>query len=314
MLSPSTQATNEVASREGEKKQEGNFTPVPNEVIEFLMNRKKADLTSREYALMFFLIRELQGWAYEFKPIQLSDFIEGTGIEKQNILPALESLVTKRNLIKKVKLPGYRTPLYGFNKEIFGRILASQEPKKFFSSGKGKVINLMTFKVLNSMPLEVIESMTNKRHLQAVEAAERAAKDISNTCKYNLREISEFLKAQRKQNRERWEGIINGILERYPRDELLLWKTIELVHKTQKDLFGNPIRRSILGLFEGDWAIMRVSMEARLNQMEMERIKKEKREENEKRMAEVKKILPFEEQPFDLEKMNPAFRKFMKQP
>ncbi len=289
--------------------EKGNFTQVPNEVIEYLMNRKKADLTSREYSIMFFLIRELQGWAFEFKPIELADFIEGTGMEKQNLIPSLATLVEDRRLINKRKLPGYRTPLYGFNKEIFGRILATQEPRRFFSAGNGKVINLMTFKVLNSMPLEVINLMTQKKRLAALVAAERASKDISNTCKYNLREISEFLEPQRKQTKNRWIGIINRILEVYPNDEWLLWSAIDLVHRTREDLFGRPIRRSIIGLFEGDWQVMRVAMEAKINQIELEAAKQKKKEENQRAVHATREESPVPDE-VDISKLSPLFQKF----
>lgn len=290
--------------------EKGNFTQVPNEVIEYLMNRKKADLTSREYSIMFFLIRELQGWAYEYKPIEICDFVEGTGMEKQNLIPALAALIEDRKLVNKKKLPGYRTPLYGFNKEIFGRILAAQEPKKFFSSGNGKVINLMTFKVLNSMPLEVINLMTEKRRLAALAAADRASKHIPNTCKYTLREISEFLEPQRKQTKNRWEAIIDRVLTDYPNDEWLLWTAIDLVHKTQKDLFGNPIRRSVIGLFDGDWSVMRVTMEAKLNQIEIEAARQQKKLENERRIAALKEEEPTGPVPLKVEDISPLFRRF----
>lgn len=273
--------------------QKGNFTQVPNEVIEYLMNRKKADLTSREYAIMFFLIRELQGWAYEYKPIEIAEYVEGTGMEKQNLIPALSCLIDERRLVTKVKLPGFRTPLYGFNKEVFGRILASQEPKKFYSAGNGKVINLMTFKVLNSMPLEVINSMTEKKRLAALEAASRASKDTSNTSiKISIKELRDFVDTQRRQTKTRWEAIINSVLTDYPGDEFLLWCAIDLVHKTREDLFGRPIKRSIIGLFEGDWQVMRVAMEAKLNQMEMAAIKAQKKAENEKRLEAARNEKP----------------------
>ena len=284
----------------------GNFSQVPNEMLERAMNRKEFPLTGREYAIVLFLVRELNGWRYEYKPIEISDYVQATGIDKQNLIPALASLIEQWRLVKKVKLPGFRTPLYGFNKETLGRTLAD-EPRRFYE-GKGKVINLMTFKVLNSMPLEVIESMTEKRQIAAVGASERASKHTSNTHKHNLREIEEFLKPQRKQTRNRWEGIINGILEKFPKDEELLWKAIELVSRTGQDLFGRPIRRSIIGLFEGDWVVMRVAMQAKLAQIDELAIKEKKREQNQK-MLEASNQSPIQDT-IKVDELSPQWQRF----
>jgi DNA-binding transcriptional regulator GbsR (MarR family) len=297
--------------------EKGNFTQVPNEVIEILMNRKKADLTSREYSIMFFLIRELQGWAYEYKPIEIAQFVEGTGMEKPHVISALNILVDQRAFVTKMKLPGFRTPLYGFNKEIFGRVLATPEPKRFFSAGNSKVINLMTFKVLNSLPLEVIDQMTEKQRRAALKAAARASASTASPDKYQLEQIHEFVASLKPQSRYRWKGIINRVLTEYPDDEFLLWCAIELVNKTRQDLFGNPIKRSIIGLFEGDWQVMRVAMQAKLTKMEAEAAKLKKKADNERRLQEIREEqvspgLTAIEKDVDISKLDPIFQRFAK--
>lgn len=223
----------------------GNFTQVPNEVIEFFMNRKNFEGTSREYAIIFFLIRELQGWDYQYKPIELSEFVNGTGMAKQNIIPTLKALVEK-GLILKRKLTGFRTPLYGFNSEKIGRVIASQKPKQFCEKN-GKIIDLMSFKVIKSMPLEIIESMTQKRQESARRAASQVAKDPqihSNTLseRKTFDEKKTESETESKIDKKDWSSVRTALVEKYPGEEKKIDAIYRELQTTGKDDLGREIK------------------------------------------------------------------------
>jgi hypothetical protein len=209
--------------------QKGNFTQVPNEVIEFFMNRQIFPGNSREYAIIFFLIRELQGWSYKTKPIELEDYVQGTGLARCHITTALKSLVTKHQVVVKHKLHGFRTPLYGFNEEMIGRIMVNK-PKNYFKF-KGKVVDLEKMRVLKSVPSEVTDLVLKKRQVKAIVAASLDSKDPFKDKEINSPIVlhrstvpfTETYKIKSDLNGQIWDPGMSEV-ERRKRDQLLRHK------------------------------------------------------------------------------------------
>lgn len=120
----------------------GNFTQVPNELLEFLMQHE--DLNGTELKVCIFLIRQLTGWDYEFKPIEIETFLrEIRGSNERSIKEALKTLIAKK-VILKVKVPGYRHNCFAFNKDLIGRVLVG-DAKQLYRD-ENTVVNLQTFK------------------------------------------------------------------------------------------------------------------------------------------------------------------------
>lgn len=178
----------------------GNFSQVPNEMLDFFADR--TNLNGREYRLCFALMRELVGWDYKFKPIELCVFMEKTHLSKSHASEGLKSLVEKE-VIEKRRVPGYRTPCYGFREDQIGRVIVS-EYRHLYVDGK-KVIDLNEFKLLKEgtsssqiRELQVPDIGNQKRRDQATSAA-------SQTSKYPQIPLNTSLRRESEKDSNEWD-------------------------------------------------------------------------------------------------------------
>lgn len=260
-------------------------------ITEFLA-RPTCKITSEEYRLICFLLRELQGYQMRVKVIETSSFVNGTGLFKQHVHASLKSLVQKGVLIK-IKSPGIRSSFWGFNEKKFGNTIVTQD-EKTTQVHQAKVIDLVTFKVTKEVTLKGTGSVLSKSSRTATSAGLQSSKDSIKIFKdISQREILDFLNSQKsKAVKNRWEKRIQEILKHHPEDESLLWFSIELVQKTGKDLLGNPIYSSVIGLFEKtEWELMRTILIAKMNEVQADNEKKQRAEENRRRVQETRRQL-----------------------
>lgn len=212
--------TNQIASIDN---QEGNFSAVPHEMTEFLM---RLDLTSREFKLVFFFIREIQGYQLREKIIKTSKIITSTGLAKQNLNPALKSLITKGVISREpIKSKERGLYLYRFNEQSFGRTCATKEVKQSYFED-GKVIHIAHFRSSNQLlrgnrvnDLKVIDPVTSKTEGSAPSAASQGMKEILNKDKHILREqeaesftlLEEQEKKEAREAKEKIKSIVEAL-------------------------------------------------------------------------------------------------------
>jgi hypothetical protein len=260
---------------------------MPNELLEFLY---RLNLTRTESKICFLFLRELTGWHYKFKPMELSFISNKIGVLDKNIIRALKSLIAK-GVIEVKKVRGYRTHCYGFNEKNIGRILIGKE-QKVFTDDEAKVIDLKTFKVSKTSTsnnqfsnFQSIDYDTEKTPKAAPIKNSAKSKYIGNTLNISLREMKNFLQSRSLNSRARWTALIGNILKDHPEDEAALWLAIDLVYRTQKDFLNRPIRSSVINLFEQcEWPVLKAAM---LGQLEREE-KEKKRKEQERLIADKK--------------------------
>lgn len=90
-------------------------TLVPNKIIEKLIS---IELTPRENRILWFLIKELNGDQIKEKLIKTSEFIEKTGLYRQNLDIAIKSLL-KKQIITRSKEGNQGKYIYKFNTDFF---------------------------------------------------------------------------------------------------------------------------------------------------------------------------------------------------
>jgi phage replication O-like protein O len=307
-----------VQNSQANQERKGNYTQVSNEMLEYLSSSR--DLTATECRVCFYLIRELVGWNYEFKAIEIEAFAIGTRMNDKQVVKALTSLV-KKGVLLKHKVVGYRTPFYGFNPHFMGRLVIG-DPKPTFVDGLN-VIDLKTFKLRKVSMLTL--SKCHPEHLESSNADTEdpskpaptadleAPKYPSNTLKYDLREETiEFLKEVEERKRGRWETVIRKALAEFPNDERAILEAIRTVLFNKEDLYGRPIKKSALGLFEStDWGTMRVALKARWDQAEVDRMKAEHLDENQRRLRATRQEgLEKLDSVVDIDSLKPEFRSY----
>ncbi len=92
---------------------ENGYTKIANEILEAL---SKYRIPGEQMQCLFFIIRKTYGWGKKEDEIPLSDFVEGTGINKQAVSRALKSLKDK-NVITVIKKDNRINTTYGINKK-----------------------------------------------------------------------------------------------------------------------------------------------------------------------------------------------------
>lgn len=86
----------------------------------------RMDLTSREHRVIWFLIDEIQGSQMKQRAIKTSQFMAATGIPKQKVIPAINSLLEK-GVIKRTETKEAGWYLYEFSERNFGRVHATKD-------------------------------------------------------------------------------------------------------------------------------------------------------------------------------------------
>jgi phage replication O-like protein O len=91
----------------------GDFARVHNAILEAL---GRARLTGSEFRCVLYLLRKTYGWGKKEDKISLSQWAEGTGMCRPNIVGILREL-ERKNVIYRSS-DGSQIPIYGFNKYI----------------------------------------------------------------------------------------------------------------------------------------------------------------------------------------------------
>lgn len=105
---------------------ETGFSGVPHEMIEKLM---RLQLTGHETRLIWFFIRQCQGYQMAERLITIEDIVFATEIRRERVHEALRSLLTKK-IIK--RRSGYRPGeyVYQWNNKFFGRTHATKTVRR----------------------------------------------------------------------------------------------------------------------------------------------------------------------------------------
>lgn len=106
-------------------KSEGNFAGVPHEMTEILM---RLQLSGHETRLLWFFIRQLQGYQMEEKLIHLEDMVFDTGLRPERVCNSLKSLLD-RKIIKRRAGSRKGEYAYRWNEKFFGRTHATKTIK-----------------------------------------------------------------------------------------------------------------------------------------------------------------------------------------
>lgn len=101
---------------------EDGFTPVANPIMEALA---RTQLSGYEWRVLLFLLRKTYGWSKRSDVISLSQFVDGTGLDRRHVARTIKSLVRKRIVaVDSAKLGTSKMSTYTFNKH-FGEWVAS---------------------------------------------------------------------------------------------------------------------------------------------------------------------------------------------
>jgi|SRR6185312_4838360 len=204
----------------------GNFSQVPNEMLESFA---RLNLSPTEYKICFFLMRELVGWDYPSKPIEIHNFMMGTNSCERAVKKALTTLVGAKVLLKS-KIPKYRTPCYGFNPEILGRLTVS-EPRKYFVDGEN-VIDLQSFKlskVHKSADLKCTDIHSQDAQVCTQKRQDRATRAAEQDPKYPQTPLNTHTGKDLKIDKKDWVQVRAHLLTKFPKDEKRLDGTFKQI-------------------------------------------------------------------------------------
>lgn len=90
----------------------GNFARIHNEILERLA---RTDLNGSELRCLLLLLRKTYGYQKKQDEISYSQFADGTGLDRRNVLRSLEKLVNRR-IITRQENGNNRPQTWGFNK------------------------------------------------------------------------------------------------------------------------------------------------------------------------------------------------------
>lgn len=109
--------------------EDGNFSAVPHEMTEYLM---QSDLTAREFRIVLFLIRAILGYQLARKIIKTEDIVHYTKIHRPHVNGAIKSLIEKK-IIGRRELRGYKGEFeYWFCDDFLGRIHATKKVSEHY--------------------------------------------------------------------------------------------------------------------------------------------------------------------------------------
>lgn len=290
-----------------------------NEILDFLISKKKIQLSGLQVMIILKLVREIYGWGLTEKSLSQKSIAEGISVPLKRVNPAINELAFSK-IIKMEKVKGKKHYVYSFNEELFGRKSLTDEPKGLNLNalyipedipkmGNEADIPKMGNEHIPNLRIVHIPFLGIRKTRKLVKLKRNScSKDIS---KDNLKDISlgkfsEFLKTQVPSIRRRWEKVIPDILKANPSDDLLLLIAIEMVHRTKKDFMGQRIHRSIVGLFEKmEWSLVRDTVLINYR-------KEKEREEMKKTVEEVKKreVIEKSEQKVDIDNISPLYKHY----
>lgn len=164
----------------------GNFAGVPEEMTNVLM---RSDLTSREFRVVFFLIHEVIGKQLVRKLIKTEEFIKGTGMPKDHLIPAIRSLVEK-GIIKRQSTSFRGCYFYEFHEVNFGRVIATKE---IFEDKKG-------LKLIQGGKVSELDTSKNERVSELDTSNDPKVSELDTSSRSNLQtdSLREIHKSQRQ--------------------------------------------------------------------------------------------------------------------
>ncbi len=266
---------------------EGDFVMIVREILRALYDREKGHFTAEEKSIILFLADWTIGQHAYARGATIQDFMNGTHIPERTVFAILKNLIEEGVLIKE-KQKGIRSFFFALNVEFFGRVYPGPIENVYYLEKfeNGAKVHTSAPSNCESMHTKHAAVSTFKTRKSAARA-NSASPNISTNISINIsqRELLDFVTSRSVNSKKRWIKVINNIVDRNPEDQSCLWLAIEICQTTQKDFMGNPIRSSILSLFESsDWEVIR--------SLVLEKSKKEKeRRENEKLIEETRKQL-----------------------
>lgn len=96
----------------GVQVENGNFARIHNEISERLA---RTDLSGSEFRCLWFLLRKTYGFQKKNDDISYSQFADGTGLDRRNVMRSLDKLVSRRIICRKDN-GNNRPQNWGFNK------------------------------------------------------------------------------------------------------------------------------------------------------------------------------------------------------
>lgn len=144
---------------------ENGHTRLANELVEALA---RTPLTSHESQVLWFLIRKTYGWSRKTDWIVLSQFSDGTGLERRDAHRAICRLHSRRMIIREKASP--RRIRYGLQKD-FDLWLSAFRPTPTSASGP----------TTSSAPEPTNETMSSASGPTTLSASERPTKEKKET-------------------------------------------------------------------------------------------------------------------------------------
>jgi hypothetical protein len=264
---PNEQTTNRTKGRDSVKEQnsqqgsasktgndkEGDFLMVVSEVIDSLIGR---GFCNDEKSIIVLITKKTIGQQCEFRQIPTKEFIEKSGASRSQCFGILKRLVDI-GAVNKKKKPGQRGFYYGLNIEYFGRTNSGQI-KNVYYPDKFKV-QQSGHSRYSGVDVKGAQPCTQKPSRAALGKNSANPSYIpSYILSYLSKELRDFAESRSINTKKRWTNLINDIISKNPEDQSCLMLAIETVQKTNKDFLGNPIRSSMLRLFEEtEWDIIK---------------------------------------------------------
>lgn len=295
---------------ERENEKEGDYVMLTREVLRVFSDRRIVELTAYEKSMGLVLLDKTIGYHCELRELPFAVFVEATGVPVRTVFQSLKTLVQK-GLFLKQKIKGKRSFFYGLNPDFFQRIYPGKIENVYYLD-KFKVHEVAGSRC-NDLPVKHAKESTFKIPKPATGANSAAPKDTSNIYKIiSQRDLSEFIKTRSTNTKSRWTSIVGSILERHPMDQEALWLAIDIVHRTNKDFLDQPIRSSILRLFEvTEWETMKSAMLYKLRKQKDADDAKKKQEETQSLIKETQSKLQSENPAeIDISKLDPRWQKF----
>lgn len=287
----------------------GDFVMLTREILKVLINKNLLKLTAEDKSIVLHILEQTIGQHCQFRGITNDEFAEATGSTDRGVRKSLKYLVGTGAVTKR-KLPGVRTPQYGLNVEFFGRIYPGQIANVYF---------LDKFKTnRNNCSLSTGTTVPSKREQNGTFRVQNLNKNnnigvanISNNISINISlssECEKFLETRSQNTKKRWREILSEILRQQPGDESLLLLAIHRIESSKKDLFGAPIRASILGLFEKtDWPVMKSALLTILSR-EKEKADQEMSRKQQEELVAAARIRA--ETEVDVSTLSPQFKRY----
>jgi len=90
----------------------GNYARIHNEILEHLA---QTNLSGSEFRCLLFLLRKTYGWGQKDDKISYSQFAEGTGLLRRNVIKTMNNLIDRSIVVCKAN-GSNRPQTWGFNK------------------------------------------------------------------------------------------------------------------------------------------------------------------------------------------------------